>query len=305
MSEANTVTFYLHDQLRKQAEAGNHNFIKKMVEVLADAGLDIAFDGDDTAAHLRATMRPGHGMFLMQAPANTRGLTFRKTYLFPFWHIEKQGKRWEWPVAHDIFDPAAQNPVKAANFYRFWQNRLFDDAPGATTKDGFVYIPLQGRLTTQRSFQHCSPIDMIRAVLDHDPHRRIIVTLHPSEDYTPDEQAALDDLIAQHSRLYVRIGGMETYLKGCDYIVTQNSGVGFMGYFFGKPLILFGAVDFHHIALNVRDIGVAAAFAAVDDHAPNYAAYLHWFLQKRSINAGRPEATQKIRNVLRGHGWPV
>jgi hypothetical protein len=305
MSAEKTVTFYLHPQLRRQAERGQHNFIKKVGEVLGDAGLNVAFDGDDTLARLRAMARPGRGLFLMEPPPNDRCLTFRRTYVFPFWHIEKVAERWEWPVAKEQFVAASQDAAKAANFYRFWQKRLFDGATKEVRSDGFVYVPLQGRLTSHRSFQYCSPIDMIRAVLKHDPAREVIATLHPTEVYDSDEKAALEDLLSRHDRLYVREAGSERYLKNCDYIVTQNSSVGFLGYFFGKPLILFGKADFHHIALNVSQIGLTEAFEAVEGHAPDHAGYLHWFLQKRAINAGRPEAKQSIRAALQINGWQV
>lgn len=305
MNEEQIVTFYLHDALRQQAMAGRQNFIAKLTEVLTDAGLTVAYDDDSDAARLRAIVRPGRSLHLMENPATSRGLTMRRTYLYPFWRIEKEANRWEWPVAQAGFDPATESAMKSEKFYRFWQHRLFGDAPAQAARKGFVYVPLQGRLTTQRSFQFCSPIDMLQAVLDNDTQRKVIATLHPSENYTVAEQDALDKLIGGYPRLDVRVGGMEKHLGGCDYVVTQNSAAGFMGYFFGKPLILFGKVDFHHIALNVADIGVVPAFAMVTDHRPDYAAYLHWFLQKRSINAGRPEVLQKIRNVLWGHGWPV
>ena len=305
MSARETVTFYLHSKLRKQAERGNHNFIKKVSEVLSEAGLEVAFDGDDDLARLRARARPGHSLFLMDEPVNARGLTFRKTYVFPFWHIEKQASRWEWPVAQEVFDPWAQDAPKSANFYRFWRQRLFDDSPKYARKDGFIYVPLQGQLLRKRSFQSCSPIDMIKIVLDQNPYRQVVATLHPSEQYSAAEQRALEELLVTHDQLFVRIGDMERHLQNCDYVVTQNSSVGFKGYFFGKPLILFGKADFHHIALNVQHIGVDAAFEQVDGHLPDYAAYLHWFLQLRAINAGRPESKTRIRNVLRNHGWPV
>ncbi|MDP5086697.1 MAG: hypothetical protein NWQ23_14865 [Yoonia sp.] len=305
MSARDTVTFYLHPKLRKQAEQGNHNFIKKVSDVLTDAGLQIAFDNDDDLARLRALARPGRSLFLMDEPVNTRGLTFRKTYIYPFWHIEKQGRRWTWPVAEESFDPALVDPKKAANFYRFWRLRLFDEAPQHARADGFVYVPLQGQLLRKRSFQLCSPIDMVKTVLECDAGRQVVATLHPSETYSPDEQRALEDLQAENERLFVRAGGTEQLLQTCDYIVTQNSSVGFMGYFFGKPLILFAKTDFHHIALKVAELGVAAAFDQVSQHRPDYAAYLQWFLQQRAINAGRPEANKKICTVLRGHGWPV
>lgn len=305
MSDKNTVTFYLYPKLRRQAEAGQHNFIAKIERVLTNAGLRVVFDDGDAAARLRAIARPGRSMHLMEDPPTPRGLTFRRTYLYPFWHIEQHGKRWEWPVAQDVFDPLAQDADEVARFYQFWQKRLFDDAPAAATRDGFVYVPMQGRLTTRRSFQSCSPIEMVKAVRHHDPLREIVITLHPSETYTTEEHKALDDLLARDSRLSVRSGGMVQYLKGCDYIVTQNSSAGFMGYFFGKPLILFGRADFHHIALDVSVAGAAAAFASVATHRPDFGSYLYWFLQQKAINAGRPEAEEKIQSVLRGHGWPV
>ena len=305
MSDAQTVTFYLHPKLRRQAKAGHHNFIDKVGTVLANAGLRLAYDSDDHAARLRALSRPGYGMFFMDEPVNARDLTFRKTYLYPFWHIEKHGKRWAWPVARARFDPAEVDARKAANFHRFWRNRLLNDVSKDIRQDGFVLVPVQGRLTEHRSFQFCSPIDMIKAVLRYDPDRHIIVTLHPHEVYSLAEQQALETLLGQHERLHALEGGSERYLQNCDYVVTQNSSIGFRGYFFEKPLVLFGQIDFHHIALNVGEIGVQQAFAAVQDHAPDYAAYLHWFLQSHAINAGRPEASDRIRRVLRDHGWPV
>lgn len=261
-----------------------------------------------------ATMQPracgrrrgwGAVYFLMQEPVNARGLTIRKTYLYPFWHIEKQAARWEWPVAKTSFAPFPQDQAEAANFYRFWRKRTFDDAAFDTTRDGFVYVPLQSQLLRKRSFQSCSPIEMVEAVLEHDRTRQIMVTLHPEEIYSAEEQKALEGLMTKHDRLFVQTGQMARYLQTCDYVVTQNSSAGFMGYFFGKPLILFGKSDFHHIALNTDELGVEQAFDRISDHRPDYAAYLHWFLQRHAINAGRPEARDKIRDVLRGHDWPI
>ena len=111
MSARDTVTFYLHPKLRRQAENGNHNFISKVSEVLEAAGMTVAFDSDEQAARLRAMARPGRGLFLMEPPVNERGLVFRKTYLYPFWHIEKEPERWEWPVAISPYAVAIRNMI--------------------------------------------------------------------------------------------------------------------------------------------------------------------------------------------------
>lgn len=305
MSASKTVTFYLPPQLRKRAERGGHNFIRKLTEVLTDAGMRVAYDGDDDPARLRAKARPGRGLFLMNPPVNARSLTFRKTYIYPFWHIEKEAARWDWPVAQMAFDPQGIDARKAANFYRFWRHRLFQDAPAHARADGFVYVPLQGQLLRQRSFQSCSPVKMIKTVLAQDQTQQIVATLHPNETYSAEEQRALESLTTKEDRLMIKAAGSPRYLQNCDYIVTQNSAVGFEGYFFGKPLILFGKTDFHHIALSAAKMGAKRAFAAVETHQPDYAAYLYWFLQLQAINAGRPEGKDTIRAVLRGHGWPV
>ena len=305
MSARNTVTFYLHPKLRQRAENGNHNFLTKIADVLTQADQKIAYDNDDGAARLRALARPGRSLYLMQEPVNARGLTMRKTYIYPFWHIEKKAARWDWPVGQETFNAATKDALAAANFYRFWRQRLFEDETRDVRRDGFVYVPLQSQILRKRSFQTCSPIEMIEAVLKYDATRQVMVTLHPEETYSAQEQNALEALMAKHERLFLQVGQMERFLETCDYVVTQNSSAGFMGYFFGKPLILFAKSDAHHIALNVDRMGEKLAFEAVLDHKPDYARYLHWFLQQRAINAGRPEAMTAIRDVLRGHGWPV
>ncbi|MEP1933334.1 MAG: hypothetical protein ABJJ37_18830, partial [Roseibium sp.] len=193
----------------------------------------------------------------------------------------------------------------ARQFYLFWQKRLFSDAMKTFGWDGFVYIPLQGRLTQCRSFQSCSPIEMIRQTLLHEPKRRVIAALHPKETYSEEDFAALEALDAKFDRLELRMGEMESLLPRCDYVVTENSSVGFSGFFFGKPCVTFANIDFHHITADVGRLGVEGAFDAVRGPVPDFAGYVWWFLQKMSINAGRPEAEEKIRTRFSALGWPV
>ena len=95
-------------------------------------------------------------------------------------------------------------------------------------------------------------------------------------------------------------------MNACQLVVTQNSSVALAGFFFRKPAVLFAQIDFHHIAGNVPRDGEDRAFATWRNDA-EYEAYIWWFLQHMSINAGRPpeEVTEKIASVLWNHGWPV
>jgi hypothetical protein len=240
----------------------------------------------------------------MVNPPDDNGLVFRRVYHYPFWQIDAVAQRWHWDVARATFDPASASP-DAARFYRFWQKRLFGDAPDATRRDGFVYVPLQGHLDRQRLFQSCSPLEMIAHCLAQDPDRRIVATLHPKESYSRADIAALEALSRAHPRLTVDTGNMENHLRTCDYVVTQNSGAAFSGYFFGKPALLFGQIDFHHIAVRADMDALGESFERVQTFTPAYDKYIWWFWQDQSINAGREDAEARIAARLRRFGWPI
>lgn len=305
MDQPKILRFYLHEQLRKRALAGDHNFIRKIAQIAEKSQFSVEYLNDSAEELQKSSSLEGYSMFHMDDPIHDRSLTFRRVYHFPFWAIESNAKRWEWKVAKIEFPKHKVLRKRADTFYQFWQKRLFKDAPHWAEKRGFIYVPLQGRLLDHRSFQQCSPIDMIKHTLNHDPVRSVIATLHPKEDYSEAELDALAALSRENPRLTVKTGNMVMLLQGCDYVVSQNSGAAFDGYFFGKPAVLFGRIDFHHIAANTHDLGISQAFAQVQQMKPDYAGYLHWFWQTMSINAGRPEADEKIRQALIDAGWPM
>lgn len=300
MQTPRNVRIYLEPPLRESAENGRHNFIARMVRVLESAGSRVEFrdHGDITDA-------PEFAISHMRPVAGHHALIFRRAYEYPFWQIESCAERWEWDVAQARFDPEEVPQGEAARFYRYWQGRLYGDATRQSESQGHVYVPLQGRLLERRSFQSCSPIQMLDHCLAQETERPVIAGLHPNESYTQEEINALDAFAQRHPRFSYRTGDMKDLLRGCDYVVTQNSAAGFAGYFFGKPLILFGKIDFHHIALRATPRSAGAAFRAVEEHCPDYGAYLWWFWQANCINAGRPEAEDNIRARLRRFGWDV
>lgn len=304
MSEARIVRFYLDPEMRDSAEAGQHNFINRIVGVLKAAGFGVEFLQNSNFERMASAGREGYTLFHMEDPFHDRALTMRRNYYYPFWQIERSAKRWEWEVAKTPFDAGVVPSKEAKRFATFWRKRLFSDLP-KPSQQGYVYVPLQGRLLQHRSFQTCSPIQMIEEVLLHDPMRSVVATLHPKEVYTEEDLQVLENLTENHPRLSIEMGNMEGLLPGCDYVVSQNSGVVMAGYFLHKPAVLFGQIDFHHIAANVTQLGPQKAIELAPTLTPDYDAYLWWFLQHMSINAGRPEAEDKIAAALRRGGWPV
>lgn len=305
MPETPILTFYLHRQLRKRAEAGSHNFINKIKDVVEKSGFEVAFEKQDDSSLRKSASRPGYAMFHMGDPFHQRALTMRRAYQYPFWAIEKTSKRWDWDVAKTKFPVCEVNRKEAEGFYKFWRKRQFGEAAAKATRQGFVYLPLQGKLQDHRSFQTCSPLQMVEHVLENDPIRPVVVSLHPGESYTPSELSALESLAFRHPRISIQMGGMADLLATCDYVVTQNSSVAYFGYFFAKPAVLFGQIDFHHISANVIELGVKNAMAMGPQLEPDYSGYVHWFWQKMSINGGREDATDKIRSKLLAAGWPI
>ncbi|NNE50798.1 MAG: hypothetical protein HKN30_00165 [Sulfitobacter sp.] len=145
---------------------------------------------------------------------------------------------------------------------------------------------------------------MVEHVLAH-ADREVVATLHPKEDYSALDLTAFRALATRYPRLTVATGQMDRYLATCDYVVTQNSGVAFSGYFFRKPALLFAPIDFHHIAIKANLTDLPDSFARVATHQPDYERYIWWFWQDQSINAGRDDALDKIAARLKRFGWPV
>ncbi|WP_420568986.1 hypothetical protein [Thalassovita sp.] len=302
MTEPKNLRFYLEDKLLRAAQDGTHNFLAQLISVTEDAGFQTELCPREQG---RETAADGYSIFHDEDPGQPGGLTFRRVYHGSFWTIEKSSERWASRVALRSFNSDKIDPNKAKTFYERWQRRVFRNAPAKTSHEGFVYVPLQDQLIERRGFQMASPIEMIMSVLHHEPNRRVIVTLHPRENYSMKEQNRLQQMQDRFSNLQIQKGGMIPLLQSCDYVVTQNSAVAFNGYFFGKPSILFGKTDFHHIALNVEGLGVSNAFEQVHEHRPDYARFIYWFWHKNSINAGRPVAEEQIAQALRREGWPL
>lgn len=295
-----TLHIHLHSPLRENAEAGQINIFNRIAAALP--GWHLVYRPDTEAERLMALARGGYTLFHMHEPPHPRILCLRRAYHYPFWRIEATNERWRFDVAQAAFDPAAVPPREAQGFLRRWRPKVFRDGP--VTRDGFAFVPLQGRLRDHRSFQSMSPVAMIEATLDHwrGPVR---ATLHPKEVYDAADRAALDAIAARHSRFAVVQADARDLLAGCDIVVTQNSSVALTGFFAAKPAVLFAGIDFHHIAGSVPRDGLEAAFDRALGPEPDYAAYLWWFFKAQAINGGAPEAEAQIVARLRRHGWPI
>ena len=305
MASAKILRIYLDDIPRARAERGNFNIINKIRNVFEGHGFRVDLCRNTDAERLKSATRRGYSLFHMDEPFHPRALTMRKAYFYPFWRIETSAKRWEWQIARAAFNAEGIDADAAKQFADRWRKTLFPDIALAPFPQGYVYIPLQGRLLEQRSFQTTSPLDMIRSVLLHDPDRQIIIGLHPAETYLQEETDALKVLVDANPWLQLSSAPMQGLLAGCEYVATENSSVALSGYFLHKPAVLFAQIDFHHIAANVDAMGAGQAIKAAPGLTPDFDRYLFWFLRLTAINGGAPEVEAQILDAVRGHGWLV
>lgn len=302
MKTAKILRIYLHQGALEPARAGKMRFIRLMQEVMQDHGYRVEYRAEKETELLKSAARNGYSLFHMKDPFHDRALTFRKVYLYPFWQIEKSGKRWEWEVAKTAFDPNEIDAGKAAQLASYWRKQLFPQSESVQYKN-FVFIPLQGRLLQHRSFQSMSPMEMIKSTLTQMPDHNVIATLHPSETYTSDERAGLEEIISSTPRFQLSQHGSTALLQNCEMVVSQNSGVAFHGYFLNKPTVLFGQSDFHHIAGNVWRDGVEQAFHFAKSTSLDFEKYLFWKLNIMSINAGKADVKTQIKDSFIKLGW--
>lgn len=293
--------FYLGPRQRAQVLAREPKIQTRIVEVVEAAGWTVVLLPEE-ARHAVPSM-DGYHLVSNQEVPGPFCLSLRKCYIEPFWRIEAFNDRWNWEIGRLPFDPAAGRVDHLAWFYNHWQKKLFDTA--AIARDRFVFMPLQGKLTRHRSFQSMSPVAMIEATLSAVPGLPVRATLHPREDYTPEEIAAVLALATANPRFTLSDQPSIRLLARCDLVVTQNSSMALTGYFAGKPAVLFAQADFHHIAGSVPRQGIAAAFAAARGPAPPFAEFLFWFFKRNAITAWADDVHIQIRDRLQSHGWPV
>ena len=300
MNHAPILRIYLQGDMLKTSRAGTFNFMNVLKAAVEGAGWQVEYHQTGPAARRQAPRRDGYALFHMETPTHDRALTFRRAYHYPFWQIEPVQQRWRFHVATSRYDPQRIDAGAAHAFATRLRARLL---PGPDPVRGdTVLVPLQGHIRRCRSFQALSPMDMLDKVAA--TGRPVVATLHPRESYDDGDLRALDRVAARCSNLTIG-GNTAAILRDCAFVATQNSAVAFDGYLLGKPAVLFGQIDFHHIGLKVAELGAAEALARAETHAPDFDRYLYWFLQEMAVNASRPEAGAQILAQMRRGGWPI
>lgn len=305
MTEPRILRIYLDETMHWRMRQGTFGFGLRVKKAFEDAGWRVELWRNSFDERLKSGARPGYSLFLMDDPFHEKSLTMRKAYFFPFWRIEKTAERWNFDVARKDFDPGAVDAEAARDWFAKWRKWLFKQGPAQAERSGLVYVALQGKLSEHRSFQTMSPFDMVRDTLARAGDRRILLGLHPGEDYSAEDRREIA-AFKSDPRVQVQTGDMEEALRVADLVVTQNSAAALSGFFFRKPAVLYAETDFHHQMPRVSKLGAPEAWRRAEEVTPDFERYLYWFIQLNSIKADEDGvAERQIIETCRRHGWVV
>lgn len=292
---AERLHLYLPDFLRQGHEAGQINILSRLIAALPDWQMLYHPEAEGLTQPHR-----GLGLTHMREPRRPGTLCLRRTYWYPFWRIEPTNERWNFAVARKQPDYRQIPAPRARAFQARLAARILDGR--GITRQGFVFVPLQGRLTEHRSFQSMSPISMLEALLSAQS-LPLKATLHPAEVYSEADHLALARL-ATHPRFELVDAPSADLLAACDFVACQNSSLALQAMILGKGAVLFAGIDFHHPAGSVPRDGLARALEIGQAAPERMSDYLWWFLKQEAIDAQSDQAPARIRALLSAQGWP-
>lgn len=297
------ATVFLTSRSLKRAHDGDHEFVQA-IQKIAKRKNRIVKLAQDTPANRNALGSGAQTLVHMSHPAGPNGLVFRKLYGGSFYRIENLAERWHWQLAQAKFNPDKISSDVAQPFFEHWRDTLFGADANTPTQDGFIYMPMQGRLLKHRLFQSMSPVDMISTTLAQ-TKLPIIATLHPNETYTEEELQVLSNLEQDTPRFTLGQDPMASLLRRCDFVVTQNSSVAFHGAFFKKKALLFAGAEFHHAFTSIGQHPPAKAFEALKRSSPEFAKFIYWFWKLNAIDLAEKGHVQKLIKRLKDLGWTL
>ena len=293
---------YLDEESRARIEAGTHNFYGRLIRAFEGRGFAVSLHDDSASARHQSARRPGYSLFHHHPPSHGRALQLRQTAILPFWHVEKARSRAQFRLARAEFRPDEIDGAAAKGFFRFWRRKLI--AEGGGDAGGHVLVLLQRDLLAPAGAAGLNAIEMIRATLDQERFRRVVLLPDPDAALSEPEMQALEAL-ADGERVALRRRGLGPLLAGCDYVVTQNAPMALRAVLHRKPVILFAEAEFHHVCLHAGPGTLARAYRNVLSRRVAYAKYFYWFLKLNCINAGAPDAGEQILQSCRHFGWEL
>lgn len=239
-----------------------------------------------------------------------RVLNAGKAYIEPFFTLDPWGVRLFSSIAAEPFRPGA-DPARDAAIFEEIRARMVGarkshyEQPQAVipAPDHCIAVFLQTEDNRDVDETcHLSPRQMLKALLERDDPRPVVVKPHPKEK-TPETLDWLARQAKKDPRLRIFLGNIHDLLAKSDVVVTINSAVGIEAMLHERPVVLCGDTDFHHICETVtrrRDMAAALtraeARAAVGDWP--FHAYIGWYYGRMCHDPRAPDFGARVAAKL-------
>jgi hypothetical protein len=306
------VTLHVPEAIRAHAWA-MRQFYGTLAKALEAEGLEVAVVTLDPAQTL-ARVEADRGFHIVHHARirHPRVLNAGKAYIEPFFTLDPWGFRLFSSIAAAPFQPGP-DPAADATIFDEIRARMvggrkshYDQPQGVIdAPDHAIAVFLQTEDNRDVGETcHLTPRQMIKALLDRDDHRPVMVKPHPKEK-TPE---TLDWLVRQsrkNARLRIFLGNIHDLLAKADVVVTINSAVGIEAMLHERPVVLCGDTDFHHICGIVhrrREMETAIARAEARAAAGDwpFRAYIGWYYGQMCHDPRAPDFGARVAAKLAG-----
>ncbi len=233
------------------------------------------------------------------------------SYIQPFFHFDQKGTLAHSSAAEAVFDNVSVDPEAAERFVKTLRNTLvvprcsryspqkqYTDIP-----EGCIAVFLQGSFPHTYGTAFCDNETLLRTVLANANGRPVVVKAHPVKDSLKDAKL-IYALMQEGLSVEATDANIHDILAKCAVTVSYNSAVSVEGFLHGKPAILFGKSDFHHVCETVTD---PTQFPQKLDAALNsthdYVRYLYWYFSEFCLSTKDPCFDQKILRQFENMGF--
>ncbi len=290
--DAQPLTLHLpHSQLEA---AGRLPFYQRLIDGWHAHGGNLSLVLHDRATAL-ATIEATPGFHILDHGRlrHPRALNAGVAYVYPFWHLDPWGIRAFSSIAEKTFDPASIPPGPArafadrlrARLVQGRKSRYAQPAERIALPQGSIAVFLQDeshRDLTETC--HLTMDQMLAALTARDDPRPILVKPHPL-DSDATRHRALRRLARQDPRVQVVAANIHDMIAAAEVVVTINSATGLEAMMQGKPVILCGRADFHHIATTVTSAAELDVALSHPRGGDQHDAYLFWYFRQMCLSA--------------------
>lgn len=308
------VTLHVPEAIRAKAWA-MRQFYGRLADALTAEGAEVVVTTHDPEiVEARVNAEPGLHILHHMRLRHPRVLNAGKAYIEPFFTLDPWGYRLFSSIAAAKFEPLQDNAQDAALFDDI-RTRMVEGRKSHYTQPEAVMDVPQGCIAVFLQTEdnrdvgetcHLNFRQMVKALLDRDDPRPIVVKPHPKEKNI-ESLEWLTRKARKDPRLQMFVGNIHDLLAACAVVVTVNSAVGIEAMLHKKPVVLCGDTDFHHICEMVRhrqamDAALARAEARQAAGQWSYQAYIGWYYGRMCHDPRAPDFGARVMVKLRAMG---